>query len=358
MKKFVLLLLSALPLLQSCGSSGDDEGGTTNPNAPTNLVVNFTVKGQDAEHPNGDGSGIVNFTATAENAGNFLFTFPDGTSMTATNGQIQKTFMTEGVNTYNVTVAATGVNSSTSTSVSVTVLYHFDDDFSTLVWADEFDTPGAPNSANWSYNLGNNNGWGNSELEYYTNSLNNAVVEDGKLKIHLIKEPTSGFDYSSARLVSENKFDFTYGKIEFRAKLPSGGGTWPALWMLGANYATSAWPACGEIDVMEHIGNDQGTIHGTLHYPGHFGGSADNGHTTVATASTAFHDYTLIWSPTSIKWLIDGVQYRSAVNSLDKPFNHDFFIIMNVAMGGNFGGTPAADFTQSALEVEYVRVYQ
>ncbi|UMY65257.1 MULTISPECIES: family 16 glycosylhydrolase [unclassified Flavobacterium] len=358
MKRFILFCIPFLSLLQACGSGGDDDGGGGGGTAPSNLQVTVTIQGKDDTHPNGDGSGIVNFTATADNANNYLFTFPDGTSQTAANGQVQKTFTTPGVNTYSVTVAALGVNSSTSKTVSVTVLNQFDNDFSTLIWSDEFDTPGAPNTANWNYNIGNNNGWGNNELQYYTNSQNNAVVADGMLHINLIKEPTSGFAYSSARLVSENKFDFTYGKIEFRAKLPTGGGTWPALWMLGANYTSAAWPACGEIDVMEHIGNNQGTIYGTLHYPGHSGANGDGGTTSLPTASSAFHVYAVEWSPTSIKWFIDGTMFRSATNSQDKPFNHDFFIIMNVAMGGNFGGTPDAAFVQSSMDIDYVRVYQ
>lgn len=357
MKRFLLLCIPFLNLLQACGGGGDDDNGGGSA-APSNLQVTVTIQGKDDAHPNGDGSGIVNFTATADNANNYLFTFPDGTSQTVANGQAQKIFTTPGLNTYSVTVAALGVNSSTSKTVSVTVLSQFDDDFSTLIWSDEFDTPGPPSSANWNYNIGNNNGWGNNELEYYTNSLNNAVVSDGMLHINLIKEATNGFNYSSARLVSENKFDFTYGKIDFRAKLPTGGGTWPALWMLGANYSTAPWPSCGEIDVMEHIGNNQGTIYGTLHYPGHSGANGEGSTTSVPTASTAFHVYSVEWSPTYIKWFIDGTLFRSSTNSQDKPFNHDFFIIMNVAMGGNFGGTPDAAFVQSSMDVDYVRVYQ
>ena len=232
------------------------------------------------------------------------------------------------------------------------------ENFDTLVWSDEFDVPGAPNPANWSYNLGANGGWGNNELQNYTNSLENAVVENGLLKIILKKQNLDGSAYTSARLVSENKYEFKYGKVEFRAKLPVGAGTWPALWLLGQNYATTPWPACGEIDVMEHVGNQQNTIHGTLHYPERFGGNAFSGSTTIATASTEFHKYSVTWSASSIKFYVDEVLFHSYPNVASSPFNADFFIIMNVAMGGNFGGAVDPNFVESAMEVDYVRVYR
>ena len=232
------------------------------------------------------------------------------------------------------------------------------ENFDTLVWADEFDVPGAPNPAKWSYNLGANGGWGNNELQNYTNSLENAVVENGLLKIILRKQNLDGSAYTSARLVSENKYEFKYGKVEFRAKLPTGAGTWPALWMLGQNYATTPWPACGEIDVMEHVGNQQNKIHGTLHYPERFGGNAFSGSTTVPTASTEFHKYSVTWGASSIKFYVDDVLFHSYSNVASSPFNADFFIIMNVAMGGNFGGTVDPNFTESSMEVDYVRVYR
>ena len=232
-------------------------------------------------------------------------------------------------------------------------------DYTDLVWSDEFNTDGAPDPAKWGYNLGTgDNGWGNNEKQNYTNSATNAVVQGGNLKITAKKETSGGAAYSSARLVSENKFEFTYGKVEVRAKLPIGAGTWPAIWMLGENYATKPWPACGEIDIMEHVGNNQNVIHGTLHYPGRFGGSADTGTKTIPNVSTEFHVYKTVWSPASVKIYVDETLVHTVANAASLPFNSDFFLILNVAMGGNLGGNIDPAFTQSSMEIDYVRVYQ
>lgn len=226
--------------------------------------------------------------------------------------------------------------------------------YNNLVWADEFDVDGAPNPDNWNYNLGAG-GWGNNELQTYTSNSENIIIEDGLLKITAKKE---GSNYTSARIKTENLFEFTYGRVEVRAKLPIGGGTWPAIWMLGADYETNTWPACGEIDIMEHVGNQQNTIHGTLHFPGNSGGNGVTGTTINPTASTEFHNYSLEWRPDEILFLVDDVVFHTFDNSTSVPFNSDFFIILNVAMGGNFGGVIDPDFEQSTMEVEYVRVYQ
>jgi beta-glucanase (GH16 family) len=232
-------------------------------------------------------------------------------------------------------------------------------DYTKLVWSDEFNTDGPPDAAKWVYDLGRgDNGWGNNEKQNYTNAAANVVVQGGNLKITAKKEASGGADYSSARLKSEGKYAFTYGKVEVRAKLPIGGGTWPAIWMLGANYATNMWPSCGEIDIMEHVGNSQNLIHGTLHYPGHSGGSANSGSKTIPNVSTEFHVYKTVWSPSSVKIYVDEELIHSVPNDATLPFNKDFFLILNVAMGGNFGGNIDAAFTQSSMEIDYVRVYQ
>ena len=229
-------------------------------------------------------------------------------------------------------------------------------DYTNLVWSDEFDVDGAPDSSKWGYDLGTGtDGWGNQEVQSYTNAAANSSVSGGTLKINLIK---SGSTYTSARLKSENKFEFTYGKVEVRAKLPVGGGTWPAIWMLGENYATNTWPSCGEIDIMEHKGNQPNVIYGTLHYPGNSGGNGNGNNTTIANASSEFHIYKTVWSPTSIQIFVDDVLFHSVANSSSLPFNSDFFMILNVAMGGTFGGAVDPAFTQSSMEVDYVRVYQ
>lgn len=227
-------------------------------------------------------------------------------------------------------------------------------DYTNLVFSDEFNTDGAPDTNKWSYDLGAG-GWGNGELQNYTNSSNNVVVQGGNLVITAKK---TGSSYTSARLKSENKYEFKYGKVEFNAKLPAGAGTWPALWMLGQNYATNIWPACGEIDIMEHKGNDPNVILGSVHYTGRSAGNSVTSRTSATSVSTTFHKYKVIWSPQSIRFFVDNVLFHSVINTNSLPFNSDFFLIMNVAMGGTFGGTVDPAFTQSSMEVDYVRVYQ
>lgn len=230
-------------------------------------------------------------------------------------------------------------------------------EFTTLMFEDNFDVAGAPDASKWNMEIGNGqNGWGNSELQYYR--AENAVVSDGTLKITAKAESFGGFNYTSARMTTYEKYDFTYGKLEIRAKLPTGGGTWPALWMLGSNFETVPWPGCGEIDMMEHVGNEQNEILATLHFPGNSGGNGVTGQTQVETASTEFHVYSLTWTDSFIKFYVDDVLFHTFANNDSVPFNSDFFIIMNVAMGGNLGGPIEGGFTQSALEVDYVRVYQ
>ena len=518
--------------------------------APTNLAIAATIQGQDATNPNGDGSGIVNFVATASNAISYKYVFSDGTSENAPTGVFQKRFTQPGVNAYTVTITASGKGGvSTTTTLNLEVRSDFTDDeavqfltggtqknwywsasepghlgvgpnnsdatqnyfgfyyqaapwekagspdssclyenvlkfslvggqlkyqlnnggntffnatfnsvvgassgsdgcytydtsglktvtlspsesvvvannvpnqtrgtvmnfsdngfmgyyigqssyeiisitanrmvvravmgnnpalawyhtfttiqpvqdpitdYTNLVFSDEFNTDGAPDSSKWGYDLGAG-GWGNAEAQYYTNSANNVIVQGGNLKITAKAENFNSSNYTSARLKSENKFEFTYGKVEVRAKLPSGGGTWPAIWMLGQNYATNSWPACGEIDIMEHKGNEQNKIYGTLHYPGNSGGNGNSNSTTIAGASTQFHVYKTIWSPTSVKLYVDDVLFHTVANNGTLPFNADFFLILNVAMGGTFGGTISPSFTQSSMEIDYVRVYQ
>ena len=239
-----------------------------------------------------------------------------------------------------------------------------DPSFNTLMWSDEFNTDGAPDASKWNMEVGNNNGWGNNEQQYYR--AENASVSGGTLKITAKKETFNGYAYTSARMQTHNKYDFKYGRVVFRAKLPTGGGTWPALWALGSNYETNAWPACGEIDVMEHVGNNQNVIHSTLHYPGNSGGNANTSSATIAGVSEGFKIYELIWSADVIKFYVRDTETGTptlikqfANSTANHPyFNWNFFLIMNVAMGGNMGGNINPAFTQSTLEVDYVRVYQ
>lgn len=171
--------------------------------------------------------------------------------------------------------------------------------------------------------------------------------------------PMGGAAFTSARIKSENLYEFTYGRVEVRAKLPSAGGTWPALWALGANFDTVGWPASGEIDIMEHVGNNANVTSSALHYPGNSGGLAVTASTETSTATSEFHNYTVEWTPETIKFVVDEeLVHLSFVNSGDTPFNSDFFFIMNIAMGGTLGGAIDPGFTEDTMEVDYIRVYQ
>lgn len=550
MKKInkILLLITTMLFLVNCQ---EDDKSIGDLSAPSNFVVDFEIQGQDASNPYGDGSGIVAFSAKADNAISYKYIFNDGTSQNAPSGAYNKRFTRTGINEYDVTVIASGRGGLTSiTTLTIEVRSDFTDaqavafltggtqknwywsasepghlgvgpnngdatqnyyaayyqatawekagspdssclyenvltfsldangdlkyeldnggqtffnvdfqgvaggsagtdfcynydtsgqktvllspsesvvvangvpnqtrgtmlnfsdngfmgyyigqssyeilsitenrmtvravmggnpdlawyhtftttrpvqtpatDYTNLVWSDEFNTNGAPSATNWGYDLGAG-GWGNSESQHYTDRASNVIVEDGSLKITARAENFSGSNYTSARIKSENKFEFTYGKVEVRAKLPSGGGTWPAIWMLGEDYATNTWPGCGEIDIMEHKGNVPNVIHATVHYPGNFGGNGPTNTTTVANVSSAFHVYKAIWSPTTIQFYVDDVLFHSIANNNTLPFNSDFFLIFNVAMGGTFGGAIDPAFAQSTMEIDYVRVYQ
>jgi beta-glucanase (GH16 family) len=226
-----------------------------------------------------------------------------------------------------------------------------------LVWSDEFSKPGLPDSTKWGYDLGAG-GWGNNELEFYTSRPDNAIVKNGTLKITVRKESYQGSAYTSARLLTKGKYSFKYGRVEARAKLPEGIGTWPAIWMLGSDSKTKGWPGCGEIDIMEHRGFEPNKIFGTLHYPGHSGANADGNTKMISDAMGQFHKYALEWSVSEVKIFVDDQLYHTVANSAGIPFNHNFFLIMNVAIGGGFGGPVDPSFKKATMEVDYIRVYQ
>jgi beta-glucanase (GH16 family) len=346
--KSLSYLLFLILISSTCKKAGANNSNT--PTAPTNLIITANV--------NSGGSGAVDFTASAENAISYVFEFGNGEIKTVASGVINYQYTSSGTNNYTVTVTATsnsGLTLKKSIQVSVTVQAAT----GTLVFSDEFNTDGTPDASKWGYDIGTgSNGWGNSELEYYTSRPENVIVQNGVLKIKAIKENYSGSQYTSARMLSKNKFVFTYGRVEVRAKLPAGVGTWPAIWMLGSDFETNAWPACGEIDIMEHRGSELNKIFGTLHYPGHSGGSA-NGNTKIITnATTEFHIYKLDWTAASINIYVDDMLYHTVANSASIPFNHDFFFILNVAMGGGFAGNVDPLFTNSTMEVDYIRVYK
>ncbi|WP_116125526.1 family 16 glycosylhydrolase [Lewinella sp. IMCC34183] len=551
MKFHYLLLLFGLTLV-ACGQEEYAFGDLT---APSNLQIETNVAGQTADTPDGDGSGMVTFVATADNAITYKYIFSDGTEEVAPSGRLTKRFTQVGINTYQVTVVASGtagiattgstevrVESSFSDNEALTLLtgdgtktwywaadepghlgvgqndgnaeanyfanyyqaapfekvgnpcmyedelifsrqgddlyyelnnfgstffnvdflgvaggsggedacleyevqedaqlvslspsesvvmandipgqtrgtllnfteggfmsyyvgnstyeilsltenrlvvrvvmggnnalawYHIftsekpvqggggggteEPEFENLVWSDEFDGD-ALDAASWSYDTGTGtDGWGNNEAQNYTDRPENVSVADGLLKITAQRENFSGSDFTSGRIVTMDKFEFTYGRIEIRANLPSGGGTWPALWMLGANFDEVGWPACGEIDMMEHVGNDPDRILSALHFPGNNGGNAVTESTTVEGVEEDFHLFTTIWSENTIRFYVDDELYHTFNNNAGIPFNHDFFLIFNVAVGGTLGGTIDPNFSASTMEVDYVRVYQ
>lgn len=235
-----------------------------------------------------------------------------------------------------------------------------------LLWSEEFNYSGLPDATKWGYDVGGS-GWGNNELQYYTEAdTNNALVKGGKLIITARKENKDGKDYTSARLVTRDKKEFLYGKIEVRAKLPAGRGTWPAIWMLGTNINKVGWPKCGEIDIMEHVGYDPGVIVGTVHSEqyNHIKGTQISGSVTLEDFSTAFHTYAVDWSKDKIDFLIDNKLYVSIPNKYDSegewPFNNPHYLLLNLAIGGNWGGQKGIDNSifPVSFEVDYIRVFE
>ncbi len=235
----------------------------------------------------------------------------------------------------------------------------------TLQWSDEFDYTGLPDPARWGYDVGGG-GWGNNELQYYTeNRQENARVEDGRLVIEAVKEAYGGRDYTSARLVSRDKGDWLYGRFEIRAKLPAGRGTWPAIWMLSTDWVYGGWPRSGEIDIMEHVGYDMQRIHGTIHTDdfNHTRGTQIGNSILASNVDTEFHVYAMEWRPHRIDIFMDGLRYFTVTDNGTGvgawPFDQRFHLLMNIAVGGDWGGAQGVDdsiFPQR-MEVDYVRVY-
>lgn len=236
----------------------------------------------------------------------------------------------------------------------------------TLVWAEEFNGT-TLNTNDWNYETGTNNGWGNNELQNYTSGANNAYIENGSMVIEAKQESSGGADYSSARLTTQGKKKFTYGKIEFRAKVPSTKGIWPALWMLGENVNSVSWPTCGEIDVMEAVNKEvPDKVYGTAHWGPSTANHQQSGNNyTLASGdySDDFHIYSIEWDADKIQWFMDGNKYhevsKSEITAGTYPFDKEFFIIMNIAVGGQWPGNPDTGTTfPQKMYVDYIRVYQ
>jgi beta-glucanase (GH16 family) len=267
-----------------------------------------------------------------------------------------------------------------------------------LTWSDEFDGDKV-DPAKWDFDIGNGffnydanqwiHGWGNNELQYYTKEADNAFVKDGMLHIRVRKESLHGFGYTSARLKTQKRdrsplFNQRYGKFEFRAKLPTGKGIWPALWMLPQDDKHGPWAASGEIDVMEARGQEPNKVLGTLHYGGRWPANSHSGKDYIFPEKATFaefHTYAVEWEPGEIRWLVDGKEYQKQsfwwstsktdgakgrkpanegdLNPWPAPFDQPFYLVMNVAVGGNFLGNPDRTTPFPAeMVVDYVRVYE
>jgi beta-glucanase (GH16 family) len=240
-----------------------------------------------------------------------------------------------------------------------------------LVWSDEFDQNGVPDPAKWDYDLGDgcpdNCGWGNNELQYYTKDSKNVRVDNGMLVIEARHDSLGGKGFTSTKILTRGLGDWLYGRLEVRAKLPRGKGTWPAIWMLPTDWKYGGWPASGEVDIMEHVGYDPGVIHGTIHTEAynHIKGTQKEGKTTVEDAQDAFHVYAVNWEEDKMEFFVDDKLYHTVLRDPKDdykgwPFDQRFYLIMNIAVGGNWGGAQGVDLDiwPQKMEIDYVRVYR
>ena len=375
-----ILILSFLlsGMLISCSGSDAVSGPSDDDNGPvaiipSNLTLSVVTVGADDSNPYGDGSGVIQCTASATDTVKYGFKFDSGDEIESFSGNLEYTFTNEGTNSHTVYVFA---YSSTGNFISdfEEVTIYVADNGPQLVWSDEFNGSGAINTTNWFHQtqLPNGESWYNGEIQHYTNRTDNSNVSGGFLNIIAKKEEFTDQghtkQYTSARLNS--KFAFTYGRVEVRAKLPTGVGTWPAIWLLGRNinepgaywetqgYGAVSWPVCGEVDIMEHWGSNQNYVSSAIHTPSSYGGTINHGGQTIPTASSAFHVYALEWTEEKMVFSVDDVvhyTYNPAVKNSDTwPFDTEQYIILNIAI------LPSIDpaFTQSTMEIDYVRVYQ
>ena len=337
---------------------------------PKNLTVELSYSETEP--------GMVLITANALHAVNYVFYLGSQTDPIDENssGSFEYLFTDSGI--YQIEIRAYGLSGrfikenreiqiDLGIEVSVEEGYFSPETYDgyNLVWNDEFDGPGL-NENFWRFELGNgcpNCGWGNNELQYYRRE--NASVEGGVLKIEAREEKYSGSNYTSARIISQNLKSFKYGRVDVRALLPKGQGIWPAIWMLGNNINSVGWPACGEIDIMEMVGGSgkENTSHGTLHYEidgehVYHGGSKT---LSSGTLNDEYHVFSIVWDKDRIKWYLNNAEYYSADISSDdlSEFHQEFFFILNVAVGGNWPGSPdqTTVFPQK-MNVDYIRVFQ
>ena len=238
-----------------------------------------------------------------------------------------------------------------------------------LVWQDEFAIDGVPDPERWHYDIGYGC-WGNNESQYYTDRADNAFVKDGCLFIRAQKESFGGAQYTSTRLTTWQKASWQYGRFEIRAKLPKGAGSWPAIWMLPPSLHEGGddWPDCGEIDIMEHVGKDENRVHVSLHSGlyNHMRNTQPTHTESLDDVTGSFHVYAMEWTPESIAFMIDGeevARFFKGENGNDTtpagwPFDQPFYLILNVTVGGDWGGPIDESYLPYLMAVDYVRVYQ
>lgn len=336
---------------------------------PSNLVTAITVT-----------EGLVDIDATADNTNFYTFTFYEGddsTTIESNDGSESYTYTTNG--THAIRTRA-HVSYTDYIEVNETVTISLDPGFTggipttgyttpmtyagyTLIWNDEFD--GTSLSSDWVFETGTGNwGWGNNELQYYREE--NLQVTDGMMIITAKEENYNGSNYTSSRIKTQGRRSFMHGRIDIRAALPYGQGMWPALWMLGDNITTDGWPACGEIDIMEMVGGSgskDNTVHGTIHWDNNGSHASYGNGRTLSSGILAeeWHVFSIVWDQNSIRWLMDDVEYNVAdlTPAGLSEFQQNFFFVFNVAVGGNWPGSPNAStvFPQT-MAVDYVRVFQ
>ncbi len=350
-----MLVLSCWVALIGCGGGNEEQPKI----APSNLNIESTVST--------DGSGLVTIHATAENAASFIINFDEvgGSPVTTTTGNAEYTYKQSGTHDIKVTAySADFLSLSATKSINIEV----DEPVLTLVWKDDFDGM-ALNTEDWTHEIGGS-GWGNNELQYY--QPGNTSVVDGNLVIEAKKENVGGKAYTSSRIITQGKREFKYGRIDIRAKLPKGQGIWPALWMLGAAFPEAVWPSCGEIDIMEMVGGQldrsegdgrDNKVYGTPHWSNAGNNASYGGNTTLSSGIFAddFHVFSITWDETYIKWYLNDVQFHVIDISPAElsEFRQKFFLIFNVAVGGNWPGSPneTTVFPQK-MYVDYIKVYQ
>lgn len=337
--------------------------------APTSLNLQLSVEVSN------DGSGLVQATATANNADRYYFTFGKSSNeegLRSTDGKAAVTYTSSGK--YTIKVTAYGPdNTSAVVTKDIDVLvavqdegYQSADNYPgmKLVWKDDF-SGNALNTADWGHETGNGiDGWGNAELQYY--KTENTNVKDGYLTITARKEAFGGHQYTSSRIKTQYKKTFKYGRIDIRAKLPKGQGIWPALWMLGANIDDVKWPYSGEIDIMELVGGGPGkdnTVYGTIHFDdnGTYANISKPYAMPTGDFSQKFHVFSILWDENKISWFVDDVEFHTQEisSAARKEFQEPYFLLINLAVGGRWPGSPDATTTfPQQMMVDYVRVFQ